>query len=78
MTPGMMTSSEMQDTKLDKPYGVAMYDGKIYVCDTNATVIVLDSRGVIRYLDVRGKELDQAVDTLLEEQDAVSKRDTTR
>jgi DNA-binding beta-propeller fold protein YncE len=28
--------------KLDKPYGVAIYDGKIYVCDTNATVIVLD------------------------------------
>jgi hypothetical protein len=27
---------------LDKPYGVAIYDGKIYVCDTNATVIVFD------------------------------------
>jgi hypothetical protein len=28
--------------KLDKPYGVGIYDGKIYVCDTNATVIVFD------------------------------------
>ncbi|MBI5739746.1 MAG: DUF4934 domain-containing protein [Nitrospirae bacterium] len=28
--------------KLDKPYGVGIYDGKIYVCDTNDTVIVFD------------------------------------
>ncbi|MBI5633337.1 MAG: hypothetical protein HZA15_07670 [Nitrospirae bacterium] len=27
---------------LDKPYGVAIYDGKIYVCDSNDTVIVID------------------------------------
>jgi sugar lactone lactonase YvrE len=33
---------EKQDVKLDKPYGVTVYDGKIYVCDTNATVAVLD------------------------------------
>ena len=33
---------EMQDVKLDKPYGVAIHDGKIYVCDTNATVVVFD------------------------------------
>jgi DNA-binding beta-propeller fold protein YncE len=33
---------EIPDVKLDKPYGVAIYDGKIYVCDTNATVIVFD------------------------------------
>jgi DNA-binding beta-propeller fold protein YncE len=33
---------ELQDTKVDKPYGVAIYDGKIYVCDTNAGVDVLD------------------------------------
>lgn len=26
----------------DKPFGVAMYKGKIYVCDTNATVFVFD------------------------------------
>jgi len=31
-----------QDVKLDKPYGVAMHDAKIYVCDTNDTVIVFD------------------------------------
>jgi DNA-binding beta-propeller fold protein YncE len=28
--------------RLDKPYGVAIYDGKIYVCDTNHTVAVFD------------------------------------
>jgi DNA-binding beta-propeller fold protein YncE len=28
--------------RLDKPYGVAINDGKIYVCDTNATVMVFD------------------------------------
>jgi DNA-binding beta-propeller fold protein YncE len=33
---------EMQDRQLDKPYGVGMHDGKIYVCDTNATVTVFD------------------------------------
>jgi sugar lactone lactonase YvrE len=33
---------EKQDLKVDKPYGVAIYDGKIYVCDTNATVAVFD------------------------------------
>ena len=33
---------EQQDVKLDKPYGVAMHDGRIYVCDTNATVVVFD------------------------------------
>lgn len=27
---------------IDKPYGVAMYDGKIYVCDTNNKVMVFD------------------------------------
>lgn len=33
---------EQQDVKLDKPYGVAIRDGKIYVCDTNSTVVVFD------------------------------------
>jgi DNA-binding beta-propeller fold protein YncE len=33
---------EQQDVKLDKPYGVAIHAGKIYVCDTNATVVVFD------------------------------------
>jgi hypothetical protein len=28
--------------QLDKPYGVAIQDGKIYVCDTNQTVLVFD------------------------------------
>ncbi len=28
--------------RLDKPYGFALYDGKIYVADTNATVMVFD------------------------------------
>ena len=29
---------EKQDVKVDKPYGIAIYDGKIYVCDTNNSV----------------------------------------
>ncbi|MCL5024679.1 MAG: hypothetical protein M1497_15195 [Nitrospirae bacterium] len=28
--------------RLDKPYGLAMYQGKLYVCDTNQTVMVFD------------------------------------
>lgn len=28
--------------RLDKPYGVSLHDGKIYVCDTNDTVRVFD------------------------------------
>jgi hypothetical protein len=30
--------------RLDKPYGVAIFDGKIYVCDTNQGVFVFDLR----------------------------------
>jgi sugar lactone lactonase YvrE/6-pyruvoyl-tetrahydropterin synthase len=33
---------EKGDIKLSKPYGVGIYDGKIYVCDTNRTVMVFD------------------------------------
>ncbi|MFZ2199007.1 MAG: 6-bladed beta-propeller [Thermodesulfovibrionales bacterium] len=33
---------EKKDVKIDKPYGVALYGGKIYVCDTNVTVTVFD------------------------------------
>ena len=33
---------EKENVRLDKPYGVAIYDGKIYVCDTNTTVVVFD------------------------------------
>ena len=31
------------------------------------TIYVLDAKGVIRYRDVRGEEMDKAVDTLLAE-----------
>ena len=31
------------------------------------TIYVLDAKGVIRYRDVRDKELDKAIDTLLKE-----------
>jgi len=34
------------------------------------TIYVLDGKGVIRYRDVREKELDEAVDKLLEELEA--------
>lgn len=33
---------ETPDVRLDKPYGIGMHAGKIYVCDTNATVMVID------------------------------------
>ncbi|HVO23824.1 MAG TPA: hypothetical protein VMW56_09365 [Candidatus Margulisiibacteriota bacterium] len=33
---------EKQDVRVDKPYGVAIHDGKIYVCDTNNSVAVFD------------------------------------
>jgi sugar lactone lactonase YvrE len=33
---------EKQDLIVDKPYGVAMADGRIYACDTNSTVAVFD------------------------------------
>jgi DNA-binding beta-propeller fold protein YncE len=35
---------QKQDVKLDKPYGLAIHDWKIYVCDTNSTVIIFDLR----------------------------------
>jgi len=35
------------------------------------TVYVIDAKGVIRYMDVRGAELDRAVDTLLAELESV-------
>lgn len=34
------------------------------------TIYVLDSEGVIRYTDIRGEQLDEAVDTLLKEMEA--------
>lgn len=33
---------EQPDLRLEKPYGVAMFDGRIYVCDSNVTVVVFD------------------------------------
>jgi thiol-disulfide isomerase/thioredoxin len=45
-----------------------------YDVDHWPTVYVLDAEGVIRYFDVRGKDLDQAVDTLLAEREPGSKR----
>jgi DNA-binding beta-propeller fold protein YncE len=33
---------EAPELRLDKPYGVALHGGKLYVCDTNATVVVFD------------------------------------
>lgn len=33
---------EQKNVRLDKPYGVAIHDGRVYVCDTNATVVVFD------------------------------------
>ena len=38
-------AGEKEDLKLDKPYGAAVYEGKIYVCDTNASIFVFDLKG---------------------------------
>ena len=35
-------TGERVSARLDKPYGAAIYNGKLYVCDTNATVMVFD------------------------------------
>jgi DNA-binding beta-propeller fold protein YncE len=35
-------TGEKRNLRLDKPYGVGIYDGKIYVCDTNSTVVIFD------------------------------------
>ena len=37
-----VTGEKESGRRLDKPYGVAIYEGKIYVCDTNSTVMVFD------------------------------------
>jgi DNA-binding beta-propeller fold protein YncE len=37
-----ITGEKESGRRLDKPYGVAIYEGKIYVCDTNSTVMVFD------------------------------------
>ena len=42
---------EKEEIKLDKPYGVAIHEGRIYVCDTNTTVVVFDLKaGTFGYL----------------------------
>jgi len=38
------------------------------------TIYVLDAKGVIRYWGIRGKELDEAVDKLLQEIDSGSEK----
>ena len=37
-----VTGGRDDTRKLDKPYGVAIYNGKLYVCDTNHTLMVFD------------------------------------
>jgi DNA-binding beta-propeller fold protein YncE len=37
-----VTGIKESEKRLNKPYGIAIYDGKIYVCDTNDTVIIFD------------------------------------
>jgi cytochrome oxidase Cu insertion factor (SCO1/SenC/PrrC family) len=56
-------------------------DGPIqtrYNVDHYPTLYVLDPKGVIRFIDVRGKDLDRAVDTLLLELETGSKGDAVR
>jgi hypothetical protein len=35
-------AGENQDLKVNKPYGLDVFDGKVYVCDTNAGVFIFD------------------------------------
>jgi hypothetical protein len=37
-----VTGVKESEKRLNKPYGIAVYNGKIYVCDTNDTVIIFD------------------------------------
>lgn len=37
-----VTGVKEDQKRLDKPYGIAVHNGKIYVCDTNQTVMVFD------------------------------------
>jgi hypothetical protein len=39
------------------------------------TIYVLDTKGVIRYKNVRGEKMDEAVDKLLKEQEGDPKKD---
>lgn len=39
------------------------------------TIYVLDTKGVIRYKNVRGEKMDEAVDKLLKEQEGDAKKD---
>jgi hypothetical protein len=47
--------------------GTAGPIASLYEVKAWPSLFVLDARGIIRYKDVRGKDLDLAVDTLLEE-----------
>lgn len=38
----LVLGEEKAVRRLDKPYGVAIHDGRIYVCDTNRSVMVFD------------------------------------
>jgi len=37
-----VTGEKESEKRLDKPYGIGVHKGKIYVCDTNRTVMVFD------------------------------------
>ena len=37
-----VTGEKANEKRLDKPYGIAVHNGRIYVCDTNQTVMVFD------------------------------------
>ena len=41
------------------------------------TIYVLDAKGVIRYRGVRGKQMDEAVDKLLQEIDSIGEKKAT-
>lgn len=67
--------------RLDKPYGVAIYEGIIYVCDTNSGVRIFDLRNQ-RYESLRGAigqgKLFQPVNITIDKQGNKYVTDTQR
>ena len=68
-----------RDERMDWPsFWDGGYNGPTqarYNIDHYPTVYVLDAKGVIRYIDAEGKDLDRAVDALVRESESGSKRD---
>ena|SRR5690242_9372887 len=78
--PKPVISARMQEEHISWPF---FWDGgstsgpiaKAWNVESWPSTYVLDSKGVIRYRDVRGEEMDKAVDALLKEMGVAVPRD---